>query len=319
MANTALATSSSTDAWPALPLAKWRDTYDTLHRWMQLVGKTSLQFAPMENHWWQTALHITPRGIGTSTIPDGTRSFDIELDFIDHLLVVRTSDGATRTMKLSPRSVANFHHEYLATLESLGIHPHIWPVPVEMADTLRLDEDRVHASYDPDAAHRCWRALADTDRVLKVFQGHFVGKFSPPQFWWGGFDMDSTRFTGKRAPAHPGGTPNTPDYVNLEAYSHECMAVGWWPGSVGGVEEPAFYAFGYPEPPGSASALIEPADAYYHTGMHEWILPYDAVRRASHPDAILLAFCESTYSAVADLGHWDREALERHGDENLPH
>jgi len=319
MPNVTLATSSPTDAWPALPLAGWGDSYETLHRWLQIVGKTMLHFAPMQNHWWQTALRLTPRGIGTSSMPDGIREFDIELDFIDHLLVVRTSDGATRTMHLSPRSVADFHREYLATLESLDIHPHIWPVPVEMADTLRFDEDRIHASYDAEAVHRCWRALAESDRVLKLFRGRFIGKSSPSQLWWGGFDLAYTCFSGRRAPPHPGGAPNTPAYVNLEAYSHECMSVGWWPGSVGSVEEPVFYAYGYPEPPGSAGAPIEPADAYYHTGMREWILPYDAVRRAPDPDAALLAFCESTYSAVAELGHWDRAELERHGDANASH
>jgi hypothetical protein len=303
---------SATNAWPPLPLAEWQETYDTLHRWLQMVGKTRLHFAPMQNHWWQAALYLTARGLGTSPMSDGMHSFEIELDFVDHLLRVRRSDGATRSMSLAPRSVADFHHEYLATLESLGIDPHIWPVPMELADTLRFDEDQAHASYDLRAVHRCWRALAETDRVLKIFRGRFLGKSSPSHFWWGGFDLSCTRFSGRSAPPHPGGIPNCPDYVTREAYSHECMSVGWWPGTVGGVEEAAFYAYAYPEPPGCPDAAIEPAEAYYHTGMREWILSYDAVRGAPDPDAALLAFCESTYSAVAQLGHWDREKLDRH-------
>ena len=299
------------DVWPALPLAEWVDTYTTLHRWMQIVGKTRLRYAPMQNHWWNTALYLTARGITTSPMPDGAREFEVEFDFIDHMLVARSSDGRTRRIPLVPRSVAEFYDAYLRMLAELDIAPHIWPVPVEMSDTLRFDADRVHASYDPDTTTRCWRALARADRVLKSFRGRFLGKSSPSHFWWGAFDLACTRFSGRRAPPHPGGLPNIPDHVTREAYSHECISAGWWPGTVGGIEEPAFYAYSYPEPPGCAAAPIEPAAAYYHATMHEWILPYESVRTAADPDAAVLAFCESTYTAAADLGGWDRAALER--------
>jgi hypothetical protein len=304
---------SSDRRWPELPLADWRDTYATLHRWMQIVGKTRLRYAPMQNHWWQVTLYLTSRGLGTSPMHDGARGFEVELDFIDHLLVVRTDEGATSTLSLVPRTVADFYREYLALLASLDIRPRIWPVPMELPDTLRFDEDTVHASCDADAAHRCWRALTEADRVLKIWRGKFVGKSSPSHFWWGGFDLSCTRFTGRGAPTHPGGIPNCPDFVTREAYSHECMSVGWWPGNVGGVEEPAFYAYAYPEPVGCPSAAVAPNGAFYHTGMREWILPYDVVRRADDPDAALLAFCQSTYAAVAELGRWERAALERSG------
>jgi hypothetical protein len=216
-----------------------------------------------------------------------------------------------QTIPLRAMSVAEFFHEYSLALKSLDVEPRIWPVPMELPDTLRFDEDTTHSSYDPDAASRCWRALAQTDRVLKSFRGRFIGKSSPSHFWWGSLDISCTRFSGRRAPLHPGGIPNCPDYVTREAYSHECASVGWWPGNPGGIEEPAFYAYAYPEPPGFASAKIDPVDAYYHTGMHEWILPYDSVRNARDHDRALLAFFESTYAASATLGDWDRAALER--------
>jgi hypothetical protein len=297
--------------WPALPFGEWRDTHATLHRWVQIVGKTRLGLAPMQNHWWQVTLYLTARGLGTSPMPVGARALEIEFDFIDHLLAVRTSDGEVRTMPLVARPVADFYRDYLATLDELGIAPRIWPVPVEIADTLRFDEDREHASYDPDAAHRCWQALSETDRVLKEFRAAFLGKCSPSHFWWGGFDLACTRFNGRRAPMHPGGIPNIPDYITREAYSHECISAGWWPGSVGGLEEPAFYAYAYPEPAGCPTAVIAPEAAYYHEGMHIWILPHDVVRTAADPDATLLEFLHSTYATAADLGQWDRAILER--------
>ena len=306
-----VSTLNAVGAWPALPLAEWQDTYTTLHRWMQIVGKTRLQFAPMQNHWWNATLYLTTRGLGTSPMPDGTRTFDVELDFIDHSLAVTSGDGAVRMMSLKPRSVADFYAEYLDALRSLGIRPHIWPVPREMDDNLRFDEDRIHTSYDPEAAHRCWRALADTDRVLKAYRAKFLGKSSPSHFWWGSFDIACTRFSGNRAPTHPGGVPNCPDYVTIEAYSHECISVGWWPGSAGRMDEPGFYAYAYPEPPGYPVAAIQPAGAYYHSELHDWVYPYDALRSTPDPDAALLEFLESAYSTAADLGRWDRAALER--------
>jgi hypothetical protein len=299
-------------SWPPLALGDWRDTYATLHRWTQIVGKTRLALAPMQNHWWQAALYLTARGLGTSPIPYRERSFEVELDFLDHALVVRTSDGGTRTLPLAPRSVADFYREYVALLRALDIEPRIYPVPRELPDATPFVEDHAHASYDADAAHRCWRVLAQADRVLKEFRGRFLGKSSPSHFWWGAFDLACTRFSGRRAPPHPGGIPNCPDYVTREAYSHECISAGWWPGTPGSpVAEPAFYAYAYPEPPGSPAAPVRPEAAFYHTTMREWILPYDAVREAPNPDAALLEFLQSTYDAAADRGGWDRAALER--------
>lgn len=299
------------DVWPELALTDWRDTYETLHRLTQIVGKTRLSHAPMQNHWWNVTLYLSARGLTTSVMPAGKRSFEVEFDFIDHSLMIRVSDGSTRAISLRPVSVADFYHEYLDALSSVSIDADIWPVPVELPDTLRFDEDHVHKSYDRDSATRCWRALSQADRVLKIFRGRFLGKSSPSHFWWGSFDLSCTRFSGRRAPAHPGGIPNCPDYVTREAYSHECMSVGWWPGTTGGLEEPAFYAYAYPEPPGYPTAAMDPADAYYHSDMHEWILPYDAVRRSSDPDSAILSFCQKNYAAAANLGGWDRAGLER--------
>ncbi|HZI40065.1 MAG TPA: DUF5996 family protein [Gemmatimonadaceae bacterium] len=300
------------EPWPSLPLAEWRDTYTTLHRWLQIVGKTRLALAPMQNHWWQVVLYVTTRGLGSSPMPVGGRSLEIELDFIDHQLIARTTDGETRAFALTPMSVADFYGEYREMLRVLDVAPRIRPVPVEMADVTPFTTDREHASYDREAVERCWRVLVGADRVLKEFRGRFIGKCSPSHFWWGGFDLACTRFSGRPAPTHPGGIPNCPDYVTREAYSHECISAGWWPGAVGSpIEEPAFYAYAYPEPAGCSTAPIGPADASYHTTMHEWILPYEAVRKSSDPGAMVLEFLESTYAAAATRGGWDRGALER--------
>jgi hypothetical protein len=300
------------DAWPELPLEPWKDTYTTLHRWTQIVGKTRLAFAPMENHWWQAALYLTARGLGTSPIPAGERTFDVEFDFIDHQLTVRTSDGESRSLPLEPQSVQVFYRRYMEMLASLSLEPTMHPVPNEMPDTLPFPDDTEHASYDPDAAQRCWRAMAQTDRVLKRFRGRFLGKSSPSHFWWGAFDMACTRFSGKGAPRHPGGLPNLPDRITREAYSHECISAGWWPGTAGSpVSEPAFYAYAYPEPPGVPEAPIGPASARYEMAMREWVLPYEAVRTSADPDATLLEFLQRTYDAAATLGGWDRAALDR--------
>jgi Family of unknown function (DUF5996) len=300
------------ETWPPLPLAEWQATYDTLHLWTQIVGKTRLSLAPMQNHWWQAALYVTSRGLGTSPMPYGERALELELDFIDHQLVARTSDGDTHALPLSTEPVAEFYRRYLQLLRAVGIEVAIYPRPVEIPDPIPFPQDRVHASYDADAAQRCWRVLLQVDRVLKEFRGSFVGKCSPVHFWWGSFDLACTRFSGRRAPRHPGGVPNCPDYVTIEAYSHECISAGWWPGTTGSpVAEPAFYAYAYPEPPGCAAAPVRPAATQYHPVMREWILPYDAVRTASNPDAAVLEFLESTYDAAAGLGGWDRAALER--------
>ena len=300
----------TTAEWPALPLDGWRPTYDTLHLWSQIVGKTRLALAPMQNHWWQVALYLTSRGLGGAPLPVGPRTLDLDFDFLDHQLVARTSDGETRTIRLAPKSVADFYAEFRALLRDLRVDVRIRPVPSEMEIVTPFDQDRTHAAYDKGAAQRCWRALTQADRVIRAFRGRFLGKCSPVHFWWGGFDLSCTRFSGRVAPPHPGGIPNLPDRVTREAYSHECISAGWWPGG-GALNEPAFYAYAYPEPAGLPEAKVGPAAAYYHTALREFILPYDAVRTAEDPDATLLEFLQSTYDAAADLARWDRAALER--------
>jgi hypothetical protein len=297
-------------AWPALPLEEWWATYETLHLWAQMVGKTRLALAPMQNHWWQVALYVSSRGLGGSPLPYGGQTVDIDFDFLDHRLVVRRSDGATRALALVPRSVADFYGEYRGLWRDLGMDVRIRPVPAEIPDAIPFGDDRRHASYDPDAAQRCWRALVQADRVLRAFRGRFLGKCSPVHFWWGGFDLSCTRFSGRPAPPHPGGIPNLPDRITREAYSHECISAGWWPGG-GALSEPAFYAYSYPEPARFAQSPVRPAEAYYHPELREFILPYDAVRQAPDPDETLTEFLQSTYAAAADLARWDRSALER--------
>jgi hypothetical protein len=301
---------SAAEPWPALPLAGWQDSYETLHLWTQVVGKVRLALAPMVNHWWQVPLYVSARGLTTSAMPYGDRVVELTFDFRDHVLRVETSDGGSRTVALAPRSVADFHGETLAALHGLGVDVRIDRRPVELPVVIPFDEDETHTAYDGEAVRRCWRVLAQASRVLGAFRGRFVGKCSPVHFWWGSFDLACTRFSGRRAPPHPGGIPNLPDRVAREAYSHECMSAGWWPGG-GAVNEPAVYAYAYPEPAGCPAAAIQPDAAYYHPELREWILPYDAVRTAPDPDAVLLAFLESTYDAVARLGDWDRPALER--------
>lgn len=298
------------DPWPALPLAAWRDTYATLHMWTQIVGKIRLKLSPPANHWWQVTLYVTARGLTTSTIPYGARTFQIDFDFIDHVLVVRTGEGETRTLPLIPQSVATFYRALMAALAGLGIDVRIWPMPREVPDPIRFDEDEVHASYDAGYAQRFWRILVQTDRVLKEFSCRFVGKCSPVHFFWGSFDLAVTRFSGRRAPVHPGGSPWVGDFVMREAYSHEVISVGFWPGS-GAVQEPAFYAYAYPEPVGFKEAQVEPAQAFYHTGFGEFILRYDDMRAAPKPEEALLVFAESTYAAAAELAGWPRADLER--------
>jgi hypothetical protein len=320
MALVATRSEPTTERWPRLTLDEWAPTQTTLHRWTQMVGKTRLALAPMQNHWWQVVMYVTDRGLTTSPIPyaDG-RTFDISFDFNIHKLIARTSDGDNRTIPLVPRSVADFYAEYMSILRDLDIKVKIVPVPMEMADTLRFTEDRTHASYDAGATHRCWQIMVQADRVLKKFRGRFIGKSSPSHFWWGGFDLSCTRFSGRTAPRHPGGIPNCPDYVTVEGYSHECISAGWWPGTVGTpVAEPAFYAYSYPEPPGCDVAPIRPESAYYQPVMHEWILPYESVRSSPDPDRMLLEFLQSTYEAAADRAKWDRSALERPPGWNPP-
>ena len=296
--------------WPSLPLDEWKDTLDTLHRWAQIVGKTRLALAPPLNHSWQVTLYPTARGLTTSPMPYGDNTFEVDFDFVAHQLLVRTDTGATRAMDLVPKPVADFYREYMETLEELGLAVRIRPVPSEMADTLPFLEDRDHRSYNADAVNRCWRILAESAQVIQRFRGRFIGKCSPVHFFWGAFDLACTRFSGRPAPVHPGGVPNLPDRVVREAYSHECISCGWWPGG-GPISEPAFYSYSYPEPAGFAEARVLPTEAYYSKDLREFVLPYEAVRRAGRPDEKLLQFLETTYEAGADLGGWDRRALER--------
>jgi hypothetical protein len=298
------------EPWPELPLEAWQATRDTLHLWTQLVGKTRLALSPSENHWWHVALNVTARGLGTPPMPCGGRTLEIEFDFLEKSLVARTSEGRTESIPLAPQSVAAFYKHYRAMLHALDVECRIRPVPTEVADPIPFHEDREHAAFDAGAARRFFEALAQADRVMRVFRGRFVGKSSPVHFWWGGFDLACTRFSGRKAPPHPGGVPNVPDVVAREAYSHECISLGWWPGGAP-VLEPAFYAYAYPEPPGCPEAAIGPSAASYHPGLREWILPYEAVRRAPDPEAAVLEFAQSTYEAAATLGRWDRAGLER--------
>lgn len=295
--------------WPNLPLAEWQDTCETLHMWTQIVGKTRLALAPMVNHWWQVPLYVSARGLTTSAIPFNGRSFQVDFDFIDHNLLVRESGGGTRGIPLIARPVAEFYREYMAVLAALGLRVKIWPVPVEVPQPIPFTEDREHASYDPEYANRFWRALSQADRLLSDFRGQFIGKSSPVHFFWGSFDLAVTRFSGRPAPEHAS-VPNTPDHVVREAYSHEVISAGWWPGG-GPVAEPAFYTYAYPEPPRFADAPVRPEGATYSREMGEFILPYETVRTALSPDDAVLEFLESTYVAGADLGGWERAALER--------
>lgn len=296
---------SKDEAWPALPLAEWSATRDTLHMWMQIVGKVRLALCPHVNHWWQTPLYVSARGLTTSAIPYSLGNFEAEFDFLDHVLKIATSRGETKTIRLAPRSVADFYREFLATLASLQIDAKIWPMPVEIPDPIRFDRDTIHASYDPVYANRCWRILASADRVLKEFRGRFIGKASPVHFFWGSFDLAATRFSGRRAPERPGADP-----VTREAYSHEESSAGWWPGG-GEISAPMFYAYAAPEPPGFREHPVRPAQAFYHSKLGEFLLPYDDVRSASDPAATLMEFFQNTYEAAANLGNWDRASLER--------
>jgi hypothetical protein len=296
-------------AWPELPFGAWKDTLATLHMWTQVVGKIRLAQTPWLNHSWHAALYVTARGLSTSPIPHDARIFEIEFDFIDHVLVVRASDGQTRTMALRPRSVADFHRELFGHLDALGLPVRIHGRPNEVPDPIPFASDETHASYDAGYAQRFWRALLQADRVLKQFRTGFIGKSSPVHFFWGSFDLAATRFSGAPAPQHPGGVPNCPDWVTREAYSHEVSSCGFWPGNEA-LPFPLFYAYAWPEPPGFRSAAVRPRQAYYEPAFGEFVLPYEAVRQAPSPDAALLEFAQSTYEAAADLGKWNRAALE---------
>jgi hypothetical protein len=297
---------------PDLPLSAWSDTCDTLHRWTQVVGKVRMVQTPLVNHWWNVTLYVTSRGLATSPIPYGARIFEIVFDFVDHQLRIETSDGAIERIPLQPMSVADFYAEVLARLARLGIKVHVWTMPSEIEGALPFDQDRTHAQYDPAMAQRFWQALLQADRVLKIFRSRFIGKVSPVHFFWGSFDLAVTRFSGRTAPAPGGVTPNVAAWVMAEAYSHEVSSCGFWPGN-GGYGRAAFYVYAYPEPAGYGDTRLSTAGAFYDQGLGQFILPYDAVRQASDPDALLLAFLQETYEAAATAAQWDRQALERRG------
>jgi hypothetical protein len=290
--------------WPPLPYDAWKDTYATLHMWTQVVGKVALAHAPRLNHSWAIALQITPRGLATRTLQHGDRSFAIEFDFIDHQLVIRVSDGMIRTLPLSPRTVADFYRDVIGMLREMALPVKIWPMPVEIPSPIRFDQDTVHRSYDPSYANRFWRIVAALEPILTGARCPFVGKCSPVHFFWGSFDLAVTRFSGRPAPPREG-----PAFMR-DAYSHEVISHGFWPGG-GPVPEAVLYAYAVPEPAGFKEAPVEPREAVYHRDLGEFILPYDAVHRASDPDAAIRAFVDSTYEHAASLAGWDRAALER--------
>ena len=296
--------------WPPLPFAEWRDTCATLHLWTQVVGKVRLVQTPWTNHSWHVPLYVTPRGLTTSPIPHGARTFSIDFDFVDHRLVIETSTGDVRNLPLQPRSVADFYTAVMALLAELGVPVRIRTVPNEIPDAIPFERDHQHAAYDAAAAHRFWLALVQVDRVFKVFRAGFIGKCSPVHFFWGSFDLAVTRFSGRTAPPHPGGVPNMPDWVAREAYSHEVSSAGFWPGNAS-FPQAVFYAYAYPEPKGFRDSPARPEAARFDGGLGEFIMPYDAVRSSENPDRDLLAFMQSTYEAAAERGNWDRAALER--------
>ena len=300
---------SSAAPWPELPTAAWRETCATLHLWTQIVGKIRLARTPWLNHSWHVALYVTTSGLTTSPIPDGTRTFQIDFDFINHDLRISTSNGATRHLLLAGHSVASFYTAVLTTLAELDVHVVIDEIPNELPDPIRFSDDKRHASYDPNAVGRFLQILVNADRVFKQFRTGFLGKASPVHFFWGSFDLAVTRFSGRRAPRHPGGVPNLSDAVACEAYSHEVSSAGFWPGS-GAIDYPAFYSYAYPEPEGFRSARVRPEAAFFSEALGEFILPYDAVRIAPDPDQALLAFLQSSYEAAANAAKWDRGALE---------
>jgi len=299
----------TSNVWPALPFAEWKDTAITLHMWTQIVGKIRLTLTPWTNHSWHVTLYVTSRGLTTSPIPHGVCTFEIQFDFINHQLLVDKSDGARRKLELKPQSVAEFYWTLMRTLEDLDLPVTINTMPNEIENPIPLDQDEEHHSYDPEYANRFWRVLVQSDRVFKEFRSRFCGKCSPVHFFWGSFDLAVTRFSGRPAPPHPGGVPHLPDAITREAYSQEVSSLGFWPGNAA-IPTPVFYSYAYPEPPGFAGAKVQPPEVYYESKLREYILPYDAVRTAEKSDEVLLDFAQSAYDAASKLGKWDRDALE---------
>lgn len=302
--------SSNAQRWPELPYAAWKDTAATLQLWTQIVGKVRLARTPWLNHSWHVTLYVNARGLTTGPIPDGARSFQIDFDFLDHVLWVRTSDGHSRQIMLKPMPVAEFYAALMTALRELGIDVTIRTMPSEIVDCIPFDQDLVHKAYDAEYAHRFWRVLLSVHEVMARFRTAFLGKVSPVHFFWGSFDLAVTRFSGRRAPRHPGGVPHLPDAVAQEAYSHEVSSAGFWPGGGGPVDYAAFYSYAYPAPAGFENATVKPAAAFFSKELGEFLLPYEAVRTARDPDAALMEFLQSTYEAAADLAQWDRVALD---------
>jgi hypothetical protein len=301
---------SKTERWPDLLYAEWKDTRDTLHLWTQVVGKVRLALTPWLNHSWHVALYVTTRGLTTSPIPWRRGGIQIDFDFIDHVLWVRTSEGHFRQIMLKPVSVAEFYQDVMIALRELGIDVRMNTMPCEIADCIPFEQDTLHAAYDGDCANRFWRVLLSANEVFAHFRTGFLGKASPVHFFWGSFDLAVTRFSGRAAPLHPGGVPHLPDAVAQEAYSHEVSSAGFWPGGGGLIDYAAFYSYAYPAPDGFAAATVKPKEAFFSKELGEFLLPYDALRKARDPDAALMEFLQSTYDAAADLAKWDRRALE---------
>ena len=291
--------------WPALPFAEWKDTCETLHMWMQIVGKIRLALTPLINHWWEVPLYVSARGLTTSPIPYAKGEFEIEFDFVEHVLRIETTQGESEILELTNRTVANFYREVMETVRGLGVAVDIWEMPVEVPNPIRFDKDTQHARYDKEYAHCFWRVLVAIDPIFKEFRSRFIGKCSPVHFFWGSFDLAVTRFSGRRAPERPGA-----DAIMREAYSHEVISAGFWPGN-GGFGEAAFYAYAAPVPSGLDKVTISPAAAAYDSQLGEFILHYEDMRKASDSDAALFGFLESTYEAAANLAKWDRKSLER--------
>jgi Family of unknown function (DUF5996) len=303
----------STDAnpqWPDLPFAAWSDTCETLLLWLQIVGKVRIACVPLINHWWNATLHVTSRGLAASAMPYRERTFDVLFDLARRRLVVETSDARAETLALRPMAVADFYAAFMQALHRLGIDVHIWTMPSEIENAIPFERDRTHAHYDPVYVQRFWQALLQANRVMTEFRARFIGKASPVHFFWGGLDLAVTRFSGRTAPPLKSVTPNVAARVMAEAYSHEVSSCGFWPGN-GGYGRAAFYVYAYPEPAGYGDTELKTAEAYYDKNLGQFILPYDSVRQASDPDALLLGFLQETYEAAADLAKWDRKALER--------
>lgn len=304
---------AESEKWPSLSFHSWQPTYETLHMWFQIVGKIRLVQSPWINHSWHTTFYLSSRGMTTSPIPVRSGSFQIDFDFIDHTLTISKSDGQIKALPLQEESVADFYARLFEALAAMKLNISINTLPNEVPDAVPFEQDTQHCHYNPGDAHRCWRVLAGVDQIFKQFRSHYCGKCSPVHFFWGSFDLAVTRFSGRRAPTHPGGVPNLPDAVAQEAYSHEVSSCGFWPGSAE-MPEPVFYSYAYPEPPSFAEAHVQPSGAHYNAGLGEFVLPYEELRESGQLESLLMDFLQTTYEAAADLGGWDRQLLERPSD-----